>query len=498
MPDPARVGTHAVPVLRLASDRRLIEQVRGGSEPAFEVLFARYHPAVLAYCRRLLRSADEAEDAAQQTFVAAYRELAAGDAEIQLRPWLYAVARHRCFTTLRARRAQPLDEALEPVVDRLVGDVTTREDLRGILADVAGLPADQRQALVLAQLGDVPHAEIARRVGCSPAKVKALVFQAREALAAGRAARDTSCADIRIELTTARGAALRRAVLRRHLSGCADCRAFREAIRAERQGLRLVWPLAPLVALKRGLLAMFGTSATGGAGALSGSGIVAAALVTVSIPAAVVAQAAGQRSESREPGRQAARVAAAAPTAPAAVAVRGIERRTVAVVQRRPAATVERPEQGARRQATPEPQRPARHAPVPARTPHPPSAAPATVARPLTAPSPPQPHPAKPSAAPNGQARPRPANAAGSVERASPAPSGEAAGSRERASPAPSGEAAHPAGPPQSAGPPTSRPSAPAAPPAAANGKGPTAAPAPAPAATAPPGRPKDYPRGRP
>jgi len=487
MPDPAAVGTNVVPaghrlpalpaaLLRPGSDRRLVEQVRGGSERAFEVLFNRYHPQVLRYCRRILHS-DEADDAAQATFVAAYRELLASDAEIELRPWLYAVARHRCLTALRMRRGQPLEEALEPAVDRLVGDVATREDLRAILADVAGLPPDQREALVLAQLGDLPHAEIARSLGCPPSKVKALVFQARRALAAGRAARDTSCADIRAEIATARGAALRRTVLRRHLSECADCRAFRETVRAQR--VRLVWPLAPLAALKRELLAVFGTSATGGAGALSGGGLVAAALVTVSIPAAVVAQPARPHGEPPQPAPQRARVAAAAPTTSAAVAVRSVERRPAAVVRRRPAAAVELPGPAARPQAAPKPHSPVRHAPVPAGSPRPTSAAPATVARPLT---PPEAHPAQPPAASNGQQRPRP-----------PTPP---AASNGHARPHPTKPQLPPTSrPPHSVAPPAPVSGSGSAPPATGHGQGQAE---PSPGFTAPSGSPTDHPRGRP
>ena len=238
MADAADVGTDVravrrdVPslpkvLLRPVSDRRLVELVRGGSEAAFEVLFDRYHPAVLTFCRRILRSADDAEDAAQQTFVAAYRELTRSDGEIQLRPWLYQVARHRCLTTLRARRGPLLEHHPEPAGDQLVGDLATREDLRAVLADMARLPEEQRAAIVLALLGDLPHAEIASSLGCPLAKVKALVFQARESLAVGRAARDTSCAEIRAQLAVARGGGLRRSVLRRHLAQCADCRTFR-------------------------------------------------------------------------------------------------------------------------------------------------------------------------------------------------------------------------------------------------------------------------------
>ena len=169
-----------------------------------------------------------------------------------------------------------------------------RDDLRALLADVACLPEDQGAALVLTQLGDLSHAEIAATLGCSPAQVEALVFQARRALVDGRAARDTSCAEFREQIAAARGATLRRAVLRRHLSMCAGCRAFRDATRAERRTLGAWLPLAPLAWLRSGLLAVFGPGAAGGGAALGGTGLAAAVLATAALPVAVVAQRAGR------------------------------------------------------------------------------------------------------------------------------------------------------------------------------------------------------------
>ena len=67
------------------------------------------------------------------------------------------------------------------------------------------LPADQRAALVLFELGDHPQKEIAAVLGVRTEKVKALVFQAREALARGRAAREHPCRDIREQLATLEG-----------------------------------------------------------------------------------------------------------------------------------------------------------------------------------------------------------------------------------------------------------------------------------------------------
>ena len=78
-----------------------------------------------------------------------------------------------------------------------------------ILGDVARLPDDQRAALVLAELGDLSHDEIAATLDVRKDKVKALIFQAREALAGRRQARAADCRDIQEQLATLRGSALR-------------------------------------------------------------------------------------------------------------------------------------------------------------------------------------------------------------------------------------------------------------------------------------------------
>ena len=138
-------------LLRLASDERLVELLRGGSEAAFEALYARHHRGVLSFCRHMLGSAEEAEDAVQHTFLAAYRDIDASTKEIHLRPWLYAIARNRCLTVLRARREQAGAEPPEPSTEHLSAEVERRHELQALLGDLAGLPDDQRAALVLAE-----------------------------------------------------------------------------------------------------------------------------------------------------------------------------------------------------------------------------------------------------------------------------------------------------------------------------------------------------------
>jgi len=332
-------GPKSVVLLRVASDERLVALVRGGSEAAFEAIYDRHHRGILAFSRHMLSSADEAEDAVQHTFMSAYRHLVGGSAEIQLRPWLYTIARNRCLSMLRARRERPLGEFREPATEHLSAEAQRRQDVRELLGDVAALPEDQRAALVLAELGSVSHDEIATVLDVPRQRVKALVFQARTSLIASRTARDTPCEEIREQLANLRGGALRRTTLHRHLRECPGCRAFREEVALQRKTLAVALPVLPTLGLKEAALgAAFGSAgagAGGGAAAATGGAIAAKALVAVALVGGGTTAGVEVVRHSTPP---APKVAAPAPTpAPAAGAVRTVSA-TAAPLAARPAA----------------------------------------------------------------------------------------------------------------------------------------------------------------
>src|SRR3954469_11260540 len=256
-------------VLGALSDERLVEQVRRGNEDAFEAIYDRHHRGILAFCRHMLGSPDEAEDAVQQTYISAYDAMLADAREIRLKPWLYAIARNRCLSILRARREQPA-ELDEVATTGLSDEVQQRSDLRELLHDLHELPVDQRAALVLAEVGGLSHAEVGTVVGCEVAKVKSLVFQARSSLIETRKAREISCHEIREQLATATGGALRRGPLRRHLRSCAGCAEFRDEGSRQRKALAAVLPVVPTVGLKSSLLASIGAGGGGGGAAIGG------------------------------------------------------------------------------------------------------------------------------------------------------------------------------------------------------------------------------------
>jgi RNA polymerase sigma factor (sigma-70 family) len=283
-------------LLAAFGDERLVAQVRRGNDNAFEVLYDRHHTAVLSYCRHMLGSRDEAEDALQQAFVSAHGDIVSSDKPIRFKAWIYAIARNRCLSILRARREVPSDDLERVSTAGLGEEVQQRADLKELLADMQELPEDQRTALILSELGDLSHAEVAEIVECEVAKVKSLVFQARSGLIERRQARETPCQEIREQLATLRGGALRRGPLRRHVKACPGCAEFRDDVRRQRKMVAAVLPVVPTLGLKESALAAVGVSATtagGGAPAGGGAGALFAAKAGVAKLAVVAVATTG-------------------------------------------------------------------------------------------------------------------------------------------------------------------------------------------------------------
>src|SRR5205807_449691 len=107
-----------------------------------------------------------------------------------------------------------------PIEEDAAEAVARRQDLRELFVDLGELPDRQRTALLMSEFGGVSHAQIASTLECRPNQVKALVFQARTTLLDSRSARGVACSDIREEIASGRGAALRRRHLRRHIRAC--------------------------------------------------------------------------------------------------------------------------------------------------------------------------------------------------------------------------------------------------------------------------------------
>jgi RNA polymerase sigma factor (sigma-70 family) len=314
------------------SDGALVAGVRRGDGAAFEALYDRYHGNLLAFCRHMLGSREDAEDVLQHTFLAAHRGLRAGDTVVYLKPWLYTIARNRCLSVLRARRDDVALDDRAAATEGLAAEVDRRADLRMLVRDVQRLPPDQRAALVLFELGDHSHDEIAAVLGVRREKVKALVFQAREALMGWRSARETPCAEVREQLATLSGSALRRGAIRRHVEQCPACAGYEAEVGRQRAALAIALPVVPAAGLKAAVLgsalggagvaaatgAGAATSAAGGLAGLGVNGIAAQVLVVVAVAGGAGATGYVAVHEIQHPrGARATRVQRVTPPIPA-------------------------------------------------------------------------------------------------------------------------------------------------------------------------------------
>lgn len=146
--------------------------------------------AVLALCRRLLSSADQAEDAAHEVFLRAHRARGAFDPGRPFSAWILGIASHYCIDQLRRRNAETRLFGREDV-ERAAAAAPAHGPLGALLDDerrrslqdaVAALPAKYRVPLVLAIYHEKSYEQIGHDLGISRSHVAVLVFRAKQLL----------------------------------------------------------------------------------------------------------------------------------------------------------------------------------------------------------------------------------------------------------------------------------------------------------------------------
>jgi RNA polymerase sigma factor (sigma-70 family) len=286
------------PLLRLQSDERLIALTRRGQHAAFEVLFSRYQSRLLSFCRHMLGSREDAEDVLQEVFTAAFNAVLGDEREINVRPWLYRIARNRSLNHLRRASAIGVDSMDVHFSDHglSTGDrVIRRESFRQLLADVQELPETQRTALLLREIDALSYEQIAHAMETTVPSVKSLLVRARISLAEAAEARKLSCAEVRLELgEVAEGLVKLGAPARRHVRGCENCRFFKKQLKENNHALAAILPVGPLLLIKKLVLTKLGgTASAGGAHVAGGAGATVGAGAAASAGAAGGASAAG-------------------------------------------------------------------------------------------------------------------------------------------------------------------------------------------------------------
>jgi RNA polymerase sigma-70 factor (ECF subfamily) len=148
--------------IQAAEPDEVAELIARGDHRAAVTLCARVHGATLGrLCMALLGSQADADEAVQETLLAAHRAMASWRGEGSVRAWLCGIARHMCARQLegRRRRARPL-EVVPPDGDDPLGSFATRRRASAVRAALERLKPTERDALVLRYVADLSHREI--------------------------------------------------------------------------------------------------------------------------------------------------------------------------------------------------------------------------------------------------------------------------------------------------------------------------------------------------
>src|SRR5688500_18215685 len=141
-------------------DREAIIRCRGGDAEAFRHLVARYQREAIGHARALLADGEDARDAAQDAFLAAYRALDRFDEDREFYPWLYTILRMRCFKILAERKIRDpvsLDD-LELIAP---SPGLSPEDLQALERALRASSPEDREILTLRHFYGLIYAEIA-------------------------------------------------------------------------------------------------------------------------------------------------------------------------------------------------------------------------------------------------------------------------------------------------------------------------------------------------
>ncbi|HDN80427.1 MAG TPA: RNA polymerase sigma factor [Chloroflexi bacterium] len=169
-------------ILKMSEDSRLVSEILSGNIGAFRQLVESYKSQVYNLAYRLLGDCAEAEDAAQETFLRAFKSLHSYDHNRPFASWLLSITHHYCIDLLRKRRAQAsaVKQMAEDLrVNRGRGnslEVEVRE-----LLDKLG--EEDRAVVVLKYWYGYDYREISEITGLSESAVKSRLYRARRTLA---------------------------------------------------------------------------------------------------------------------------------------------------------------------------------------------------------------------------------------------------------------------------------------------------------------------------
>jgi RNA polymerase sigma factor (sigma-70 family) len=161
----------------MTSDEVLMLQFQGGSNEAFEEIFARYREPLFGFFRRRLNSSERAEDLTQETFLAVIRETSRYEPRALVRTYLYGIALNLVAAERRKQSRNPSAESSdEPAIDAAPDEVLwVRQALQK-------LDTSEREIIMLREYEQLTYSEIADLLRLPLNTVRSRLFRSRMAL----------------------------------------------------------------------------------------------------------------------------------------------------------------------------------------------------------------------------------------------------------------------------------------------------------------------------
>lgn len=179
-------------------DGSLVRRLKSGDNDAFEELVRGHGPRLLRVARRLLTSEEDARDAVQDAFVAAFKSIGTFESASMLSTWLHRIVVNACLMRLRTKRRKPEEDIEQHLPCFLANGHQSESSVRwGESADVLlernelcdlvrrsidELPDTYRTVLLLRDIEEISTEEVARMLGTTANAVKLRLHRARQAL----------------------------------------------------------------------------------------------------------------------------------------------------------------------------------------------------------------------------------------------------------------------------------------------------------------------------
>jgi len=176
-----------------SADLQLVKRVQEGDRSAFDLLVRKYQFRVFHLVERYVKDPADVADVAQDAFIRAYRALSDFRGDCRFYTWLYRIAvntaKNHIEHVKHLNEGVHLDQPHENIQIKKLNDEGTPERLalrdeleQAVVASIASLPEELKQALLLRELEGMSYEEIAQKLNCPVGTVRSRLFRAREVL----------------------------------------------------------------------------------------------------------------------------------------------------------------------------------------------------------------------------------------------------------------------------------------------------------------------------